>query len=482
MTKIFHHGRIKLENKSIVLSSPFLRVFPFLRVKYTKKNISRILFQSCKWLFETIIKSKSFFQALLIFFSSLFSYLFRFSKPLTLKIYDFYLKLKKFFLSAFRPATAKFRYIFSNRYIAHALIIALGIFTLAGNLAARETITEGLTENIFLRQITGEGDGFVEEELIEFQKPNQTSYINDNSVSRVEMGGEISAEENFSQTTLDGTFLAKPSLLPGNEEFFFEEEISIPNRSEIVDYTVEQGDTVSKIAEQFGIDMNTILWENHLGPRDYIQPGDKLRILPENGITHTVRDGETLGKIAEKYDISVLKIQTANHLTDSGIIHSGENIIIPDAAPIITAPTRRSTVQRLKDIFVPPAAKIAAGTQMIWPTVGRRINQYFSWRHKGIDIDGEKTSPIYASDDGVVFHTASGWSGGYGLNIRIDHGNGIRTLYAHLDKILVDPGQRVKKGDVIGMMGTTGRSTGVHLHFEVMNTNNARSNPFNYVK
>jgi murein DD-endopeptidase MepM/ murein hydrolase activator NlpD len=114
------------------------------------------------------------------------------------------------------------------------------------------------------------------------------------------------------------------------------------------------------------------------------------------------------------------------------------------------------------------------------PTNGHSITQYYGWKHTGVDIDGDYTSPLYAAEDGVV--EVAGWqTNGYGLMVLIDHQNGFKTRYGHSSKLFVQAGDYVKRGQVIAMMGTTGRSTGTHLHFEVY-VNGARVNPLAYIK
>jgi len=116
---------------------------------------------------------------------------------------------------------------------------------------------------------------------------------------------------------------------------------------------------------------------------------------------------------------------------------------------------------------------------MIWPTQGYRITQYYSWRHFAVDIANKRGTPIYATDTGVIQYV--GWSIGYGYNIIIDHGGSKKTRYAHLSKFYVKTGQKVGKGESIGAMGSTGWSTGPHLHFEVI-INGRKHNPLNYIR
>ncbi len=455
-----------------------------MSTNHIKYHIQKAIISLFKVFFKITLHSRGFFHIL-------FSYLFRIIrlfltilKPIIIRFYILYLIPKRILLAVLKPATNKLRYLFSNRYISHFLLLTIAFFTLAGNLAAEENPSNGIGGSVFLKQIVNiEGDS-VEEELVFLKKPPISSYFDENEISTLSSEETALGKNDFSpmDTVFDDTALLKPTISPvaiGDEEV----EENVVKRTEIVEYIVQDGDTVSNIAEKFGIDTNTILWENKLGPRDYIRPGDILTILPINGIQHTIKAGDTLSKIALRYDIDIDKIMEVNRLTDTSLLSQGEKLIIPDAAPITPLVRKKtSPLQRIKDIFTPPSARIPAGTQMIWPTVGRRINQYFSWRHTGIDVDGDKTDPIYAADDGVVIKVGGGWSGGYGNHVKIDHGNGVITLYAHMSTVSVSPGQTVQKGEVLGMMGTTGRSTGVHLHFEVMSTRGARSNPFNYVQ
>ena len=116
---------------------------------------------------------------------------------------------------------------------------------------------------------------------------------------------------------------------------------------------------------------------------------------------------------------------------------------------------------------------------MNWPTVGHRITQYYSWRHRAVDIANKTGTSIYAADAGTI--NVVGWGKGYGNQIVINHGGGKKTRYAHLSKFYVKRGQKVGKGETIAAMGSTGWSTGPHVHFEVI-INGKKYNPLNYTK
>lgn len=256
-------------------------------------------------------------------------------------------------------------------------------------------------------------------------------------------------------------------------------------RQEIIYYTVQNGDTISTIARRFGLTVNTILWANNLTAFSLIRPGDRLTILPYSGVLYTVKKGDTLAKISQKYDIELEKILSCNKLGSSLLV--GQKIVIPGAKKITeTAAVRRPAstnytgISVIKDLIKKPGAKVS-GNKMAWPTVGARITQYFSWRHNGVDIANKVGTPIYAADSGIVITAQGGYNGGYGNTIVIDHGGGKKTRYGHASKLFVKVGDEVEKGENIAAMGSTGRSTGSHLHFEVL-INGARYNPLNYIR
>lgn len=255
-------------------------------------------------------------------------------------------------------------------------------------------------------------------------------------------------------------------------------------RTEVVQHTVQSGETVSSIARRYGISVNTILWANNLTAYSLIRPGDNLAILPYSGILYTVKSGDTLSKIASRYSIDSDKISSANNIGDG--LKAGAKIILPGASQIIQTQvaakpsTSYTGISAIRDLIQAPAAKVT-GSKMAWPTVGTRITQYFSWKHTGVDIANKIGTPLYAADDGVVEIAAGGWNGGYGNTIVINHGGGIKTRYGHASKLFVKVGDQVKKGENIATMGSTGRSTGSHLHFEVL-VNGVRKNPLNYVR
>lgn len=243
--------------------------------------------------------------------------------------------------------------------------------------------------------------------------------------------------------------------------------ISQKPRSEIIEYEIKSGDTLSSLAEKFGISQDTLKWANDLENINALKPGQKLKILPVSGVSHTVREGDTLEKVAEKYSANAQAIVDFpfNDIPDDFKLKVGQVLTIPDGVPpqkIVPKKAPRYLAQTPTQTYQAPG-----GASFIWPTVASLFTQGFSWYHRGVDLANRASPPIFAADGGVVI--VAGWPDGfgYGNRVAIDHGNGYRTLYAHLSNIYVSVGQTVSRGQTIGQMGSTGRSTGTHLHFEI---------------
>ncbi|MEA3351315.1 MAG: peptidoglycan DD-metalloendopeptidase family protein, partial [Chloroflexota bacterium] len=258
----------------------------------------------------------------------------------------------------------------------------------------------------------------------------------------------------------------------------------IPNRSrtEVVEYTVGRGDSVFGIARTFGIEPETVLWSNYDVLQDdphSLSTGMELRIPPVDGIYYQWQEGDILESIASEFEADEEDVLAwaGNRLdlTDPQI-ETGAWVMIPNGQReiqqwIIPVPARGSAGVSTGMYGAGACAGgydgIYGSGAFIWPTNYHTIsgNDYWSG-HLAIDIGVATGGPIVASDSGVIMF--AGWAvGGYGFAVAIDHGNGYQTLYAHLSSVNVSCGQSVRQGQFIGLGGSTGNSTGPHLHFEV---------------
>lgn len=258
-------------------------------------------------------------------------------------------------------------------------------------------------------------------------------------------------------------------------------QISEKPRADIIQYRIQESDTVGRIAEKFGISEDTIYWENNITAKTKLKTGETLQVLPVSGVKHTVSRGETVNSIAEKYDISAQAIVDwpFNTFTndETFALAVGQTLIIPDGVKPNEVPVnpRQYLARQTPDAGSP----VPGSGNWVWPTQGR-LTQYFAWYHPAVDIANRDGPAVMAADSGKVILVSSGRVG-YGNHIIIDHGNGFSTLYSHLASFNVSQGQNVGKGAVLGIMGSTGRSTGIHLHFEIR-LNGTAQNPLSYLK
>ncbi len=231
---------------------------------------------------------------------------------------------------------------------------------------------------------------------------------------------------------------------------------------QINEYEVQPGDTLDKIAQQFGISLEALVGSNAntLDDLHALEPGTILKIV-KNGVLHIVKRGQTLTDIARTYGVSLTEIVWANRLDDREYIYPGEEFFIPGAS---TSPlfTHFQMAGGKKSFFAWPArGPITSG-------FGPRIHPISGEPdfHEGIDIEVPEGTDVYASCAGRVI--AAGRHSGYGLYIVVEHSNGYRTLYGHLSEIGVYRGQFVEGGQRIARSGNTGNSTGPHLHLEIL--------------
>lgn len=428
------------------------------------------------------------------------------SRWILLPSYRIYLMLRLRIGHLLLSARSLFFLVFANRYVFHGVVAALCLVTIATQLQTRSaSALDAGQRSLLYALVTGGRESLVEETVQPELLQKDAHYLAAASLDPIpDVDFDYDLYDEPADLAVPGTI----ALLPGAEEPGVPGEPTVrAPRTGIETYTVQPGDTISTIAHRFGVDIGTVIWANGLTTRSVIRPGTTLKILPVSGVLHTVKQGDTLSRIAQRYGSAVDKILETNRLASAESLRLGEELIVPGGTPPAAAPVAsRATAATRPDVPINRIAGKALDiyqeitgkadgravpedlqedeekpkTKLLWPVPGRVITQYFGWRHTGLDIDGDYTDAIYASEDGVV--DVAGWnSGGYGLQVVVNHGNGMKTRYAHASKLFVKPGETVKRGQVMAMVGTTGRSTGTHIHFEVI-INGKVVNPLAYTK
>ena len=298
----------------------------------------------------------------------------------------------------------------------------------------------------------------------------ETDYAEDDFAFEPEEMGLMMDEEGYLTK-------AVPSVIGEN---------NYQGREGVVVHKVSEGETLSEIASAYGLKPATIIWENDLYNPDRLKISQELVILPVDGVSHKVKKGDTLEKIATKYKIDKAKIAETNNL-EGDMIEIDSKLLVPGAKKIYEKPRyvamnrsdagSRGGVGTIAKVNIIPKGN----KSLIFPTKGK-ITQGYHAGHYALDIGDASRPGVWAADSGKVIKVGAGWSGGYGNHIIVDHGGGMQTLYAHLQKVYVVAGENVERGQVIGKMGNTGRTygkTGIHLHFEVR-VNGVKKYPGNY--
>ena len=301
-------------------------------------------------------------------------------------------------------------------------------------------------------------------------------------VFTVLLGGSVIAENNpliASYFTSQDT--KEVSVLESNiEDMPFDTTISQKPRDTVISYSVEDQDTLDSISKKFDVSIDTIKWANVL-KKDIIKKGQVLKIPPVTGVVHKVESGDTIYSIAKKY-----KTEAQNILNfpfndfadlDTFALNVGQNVVVPNGI-----------IEEEKPIYRPSTvSQVFAGAHrtgnFIWPKSGS-ISQNPIWYHMALDIANHSGPEVIAADGGTVVY-AGCVRYGYGCHVIVDHNNGYKTLYAHLSDIYVgtDGGRNtVSQSQLIGKMGSTGKSTGTHLHFEVRTTAGQLLNPLDFLK
>lgn len=276
-------------------------------------------------------------------------------------------------------------------------------------------------------------------------------------------GGDISIADG-------GTLLPGESSINVNDE-----DDPTPRSGQISLYVVREGDSLSQIAKMFGVNVNTIKWANDIGKNDVIHIGQTLTILPVSGVEYTVRSGDTIAGIAKKFAGDTAEIVTFNGLADEKSLTAGSTIIIPGGeiatAPVSSSKSRSSRSSSSRSGYSPVISYVTSPDYKGYymrPIKGGIKTQGIHG-YNAVDLAAPIGTPVFASAAGkvVVSKDNGAWNGGYGNYIVIEHGNKTETLYAHLSGTIVKRGWNVVQGQVIGYIGSTGHSTGPHLHFEI---------------
>ena len=395
----------------------------------------------------------------------------------------------------YRPAKSRFMFFMTNRAMMQITILCVVGGTVAINLGMDTVRAESLTsfnKSLAYAVVTQEESPMVEE-YVDMDpaalRGDSISYLSQASLSPA--FGAVDGQDSVLRNTASlagGGALSVPIIADSSA--------SVAPRDGVETYAVAAGDTISTIASRFGISVNTVLWANNLSVLSVLKLGQELTILPVSGTVHTVKNGDTLLKIANTYSSDSANILSANKLADASAIVIGQKLMIPGGTPPAPTPIKRSTAS-VASIFAPAPKKtgtaISSSSRMIWPSDGKLIIRGLSWFHTGVDIDcnghsdGTSTDDNYAAADGIVTFAGprfQGPSGGYGNLVIIDHGNGLSTRYGHNHAIYVKTGQQVTAGTPIARCGSTGNSTGTHLHFEVIGSKGSKDyrNPLEYVR
>ena len=314
-------------------------------------------------------------------------------------------------------------------------------------------------------------------------RPHRNPLLLDASATFAE---KLGARPDLQKQVLAASVIAKAAAAPAEAGALSDAAILKPNPSgsggmqkDIEVYEVRPGDTVARIAGAYGVSDYTIIAENGLPESGLIKPGQELRILPTSGVKHTVKDGETVAGIAKKYKVDMEDILEYNEIEIEEFILPGDELIIPGGS--IAKPATPKRQQYLADLKKEDVQRAAvpgdfqgSGGGYLWPMpAASKLSQGFKRSHPGIDVPC-KYCDVVAAADGIV--ELAGTQKGYGKTIVINHGGGRKTRYAHGSNLLVSAGESVTAGQSIMVSGNTGRSTGPHLHFEIIETG-GRVNP-----
>jgi len=280
------------------------------------------------------------------------------------------------------------------------------------------------------------------------------------------------------------TIVDNSALLPKEGPSGTLADIEKPANPQVIRYIVRPGDTVSSLAQMFGVSEGTIRSFNDLKKGAPLQAGQELVIMSITSIPYTVKSGDTLAGIAKRYGGDATEIADYNGVDDATLA-AGQEIVIPNgeapAAPAVQPLSRKGTNNFGKGLIPlahnPHEPAHGVGAPGSASEIAYYIAPLFHYvqtqgihGYNAVDLGAPEGTAIVASADGdVAVARQGGWNGGYGGYVVISHNNGSQTLYAHMSKVAAYDGESVQQGQVIGYVGQTGLATGPHVHFEIRN-------------
>ncbi len=263
----------------------------------------------------------------------------------------------------------------------------------------------------------------------------------------------------------DITVVGGTALMPESGPLGTMADVGDGTSETISTYVVRKGDTIQNIAKMYGVSPNTLIWANEING-SVIREGQVLVILPISGVQHEVKKGDTIESIAKKYKADPYDVARYNDISYKDILTIGDFIIVPDGE-ISSPATVIASANKLRGANGP----IYEGYYLRPVLAGRKSQGLHGYN--AVDLATYSGAPIFASADGEVIVSANGgWNGGYGKYVVISHQNGTQTLYAHNIENMVSTGDHVVRGQIIGLVGSTGKSTGPHVHFEIRGARN----------
>lgn len=387
----------------------------------------------------------------------------------------------------------KVLFLFGNKYFIHVLVATLTLFVTSANLLQAQSgyRTEFGTDSGLYKIVSQNSELGTTVTLVEhgLPKPKRHSYVNTAGVMVANIPN-VNPAAKPPQTVGDQLRLAEgnSALVSSN---ILNTDVGI--RSGITEYKIRDGDTISEIADRFGITVQTILLSNNLTSSSYIKPGNTLKILPISGISYVIASGDTLDKIIEKYKGNLDETVQINDIGEDHTIAVGKEIVIAGGTP--PPPPPPPTTSYIASVGSSRYSSSAVGAnigsnlpnyitagQFNYP-VGCRGAMTTYWGHagRGRDLPCPSGTPVYAATEGTANISYTGYGHGYGNAIDLYGPNGVMTRYGHMSAFAINSGQYVSRGQVIGYVGSTGWSTGPHLHFEI-HINGVTYDPINYLR